>query len=691
MPSAFVEFTLRRRRLIALTWLIATLAGAWAAATIEPHLSQRFAAPGRPAFVANARILRTFHTGGVISPIVLVGRRDDPAALRRVAAAVPGARSVVGGPGLTGRGGVLAALVFPAPGSPAPNENDGALAAARAAAARAGHVQVTGEQALAVGSSSHGLGLLVETVLGGVGALVVLIAVFGSALALVPVLLAIVSILTTFLVLRGLASGFTISFVVQFLVGLIGLGVSIDYSLLMVVRWREERDGAAGRAPAEPAEAVRRAMATAGRSILVSGTTVGIGLIALVAVPIPFVRSIGIGGLLIPIMSVLATLTLLPGILATAGPRLDRRRDRRRARRIERDGADRAAQRDGAAWRRWSGWVVRRRVPAAIAGLAIVIALAVVATGLNPGEPAVASLASSGPAHTALQTLERGGGLGSGTLTPIEVLTPSGEAGSTRAAVGRVAGIRAVLAPAGPAWTRGGERLLEAIPVHDSASPAGRSALDAVRALHSRTVLVGGVDAADSDLTDAMYGAFPLMAVLIAVLTFALLTVALRSIVLPIKAIVLNVLSVAAAFGVVVIVWQEGHGSELIGSLPGTGAITNWVPLSIFAFLYGLSMDYEVFILSRVREEYDATGDTSQAVIGGLSRTGRLVTSAALILFLAFVALGATPQTEIKTLATGLAAGIALDATVVRAFIVPALISLLGRANWWWPGRASAG
>jgi RND superfamily putative drug exporter len=559
------------------------------------------------------------------------------------------------------------------PGHPAPDTNTEALAAARHAAAGTG-VLVTGEQALENGGSSGGASLLVETVLGGAGALVVLVLVFGSALAAVPILLAIVSILTTFLMLRGLAAGFSISFVVQFLVGLIGLGVAIDYSLLLVVRWREERD-----AGAAPADAVRLAMATAGRSILVSGTTVGIGLVALVVVPVPFIRSIGVGGLLIPVVSVLATLTLLPGVLATAGPRLDRRRDRRVARRAQ--GAGGAAE--GAGWRRWSEWVVQRRWPAAVGGLAVVITLALLATGLNPGEPSLVSLAASGPARAGLIAVQRAG-LGSGTLTPIEVLTPSARATQARRRLTGVDGVRTVLAPSGlgPTWSRGGQRLLEVIPTRDSASAVGRSTLDAVRALHSPTLLVGGVDAQDSDLTNAIYSAFPIMAAVIAALTFVLLAIALRSVVLPLKAIALNILSVAAAFGVVVLVWQDGNGSNLIA-----GAVTNWVPLAVFAYLYGLSMDYEVFILTRIREEYDRTGDTARAVVGGLSRTGRLVTSAALILFLAFVALGSGPETTIKTFATGLAAEIALDATVVRALIVPALVTLLGRANWWWPGR----
>jgi RND superfamily putative drug exporter len=182
-------------------------------------------------------------------------------------------------------------------------------------------VRITGLEALAGDSGSGGLGLLAEILLGGLGALVVMALVFGTPLAAVPLVVAAISILATFLVLRGLAVVFELSFVVQFLVGLIGLGVAIDYSLLLVVRWREEHDRRA-----DPAEAVRRALATAGHAIVISGTTVAIGLLALVAVPVPFIRSIGVGGLLIPLMSVLVTLTLLPGLLATAGARLDRRR-----------------------------------------------------------------------------------------------------------------------------------------------------------------------------------------------------------------------------------------------------------------------------------------------------------------------------------------------------------------------------
>ncbi len=196
---------------------------------------------------------------------------------------------------------------------------------------------------------------------------------------------------------------------------------------------------------------------------------------------------------------------------------------------------------------------------------------------------------------------------------------------------------------------------------------------------------VTGEGPAQQDYSHAVFGHFPLMFALIAVITFLLLARAFRSPLLAAKAVVLNLLSLGATFGLLTWFWQEGHGSQAIFSIPATGAITFWVPLMVFAFLFGLSMDYEVFILTRIREEYDHTGNTRAAVVEGLGRTGRLVTCAALILFLAFASLASAPDTDIKVLATGLGAGILLDATVVRGLLVPALVSVFGRWNWWLP------
>jgi RND superfamily putative drug exporter len=191
------------------------------------------------------------------------------------------------------------------------------------------------------------------------------------------------------------------------------------------------------------------------------------------------------------------------------------------------------------------------------------------------------------------------------------------------------------------------------------------------------------------DFSHDVYGSFPLMLALIALATFVLLARAFRSLLLPLKAVVMNLTSLGAAYGVMVWIWQHGHASHLLWGIPATGAITMWVPVMVFAFLFGLSMDYEVFILARMRETYDATGDTRTAVVQGIGRTGRLVTSAALILVLSFLAMSTGPETDIKILATGLGAGILVDATLIRCLLVPALVSLFGAYNWWLPSWAA--
>jgi RND superfamily putative drug exporter len=456
---------------------------------------------------------------------------------------------------------------------------------------------------------------------------------------------------------------------------LIGLGVAIDYSLLVVSRWREERaHGAGGEA------AVERAMETAGRAVVFSGITVAIGLLALIALPLPFLRSMGYGGMLIPLVSVLVAVTLLPVVLAKAGPRLDwphRRSD---------DTASRA-------WTRWAEAVSRHRWLAAGAGIVVIAALAFSTTDLQLGGGDADTVARSGEAKRALAALEEAG-IGEGALLPHEILVADRTDPARVAAVlSSVEGVHGAVAPAAPDWRRGGTALVEAIPTPDSGDGAGRRTLDAVRrAAHAAGpgVRVGGEPASNADFMEVVYGSFPVMVALIAVTTFILLARAFRSLLLPAKAIVLNVLSVAAAWGVMVLIWQKGYGSELIWGIHATGSIPSWLPLMSFAFVFGLSMDYEVFMLSRMREEYDRTGSTDVAVVRGIGRTGRLVTSAALILFLAFVAMASGPETDVKIFATGLATGILIDATVIRALIVPAVILLMGRWNWWlpsWPAR----
>jgi len=520
------------------------------------------------------------------------------------------------------------------------------------------------------GQARQGFGVLAETLLAGGAALAVLAFVFGSALALVPLLMAAVAIPACFLALYGLAEITTVSVIVQYLAALIGLGVAIDYSLLLVTRWREEL--AAGH---DSGEAVTRAMATAGRSIAYSGITVAIGLLSLIVLPVPALRSIGIGGMLVPAVSVAVTLTLLPALLATAGQRMDWPRRSRRAA-------------VSPAWSAWARLVVRRKWAAALAAVAVLAALGAAASGIKIGEPAASALGTTTPAAQTLRALEHAG-VPAGVLDPVEVLAPAGTSPAQLARrLAALPGVRTATAPDGPAWRRGGTVLVSVQPAAEPSTPQGAATLAAVRASVPRGVLISGPGALLLDENHAFYGRFPLLILAVAVITIILLARAFGSVLLPVKAVLLNLASVGATYGVIVLVWQHGHGSHAIWGLPATGAITNWVPLIAFAFLFGLSMDYEVFILTRIREERDRAGSTGTGIIEGIGRTGRLVTGAALILFLAFAALSTGPGTDLKVMATALGAGILLDATVVRAVLVPALVAVLGTWNWWLPAWA---
>jgi len=376
-------------------------------------------------------------------------------------------------------------------------------------------------------------------------------------------------------------------------------------------------------------------------------------------------------------VSVVVSVTLLPVILATVGPRLDwpRLRTERRASRV---------------FSAWARGVYRHRWLAALAGLGILAALMLPALSLHLGMPGSAAEATSGPAHDALVTLTHGG-VPSGVLTPAEVLTSSsvpGGPGAVAAQAARVPGVYAAVAPATPDYHQAGTAIVTVLPVQESSVPAGQATianLEHAVAGQPHVTGIGGDGASLIDFDHAVYGDFPLMLAIIGVATFLLLTRAFRSVLLAAKAVVFNLISLAAAYGVLTWVWQDGHGSHALWGIPATGAITMWVPLMVFAFLFGLSMDYEVFILTRIREAYDTSGDARHAVTEGLGRTGRLVTSAAAILMLSFLSMSTGPQTDLKILATGLGAGILIDAVVVRCLLVPALVALFGRANWWLP------
>jgi putative drug exporter of the RND superfamily len=688
MP-ALTRFVLRHKALVTLFWVVVAAVGVMTISGTTHRMTNNFAMPGQ-AFKVDNQIASQYGNGGSQAPYLPVitvpaGQKiTDPAtaaatgrAFAALARAIPDVRiadyATTHNPAFVTRDGRSTfALVYTAPVAGFGGSNLGpAMGRAVTAAAPVGwHVGVTGMQLLQNGqpSSSKGTGIMAEAMIGSVGALVILALVFASFLALLPLLIGGISVLATFLVVGGLTEVTGVSQIVEFLIALIGLGVAIDYSLLVVSRWREER--AAGR---DNVAAVTEAMNHAGRAVVFSGLTVAIGLLSMIVLPVPMLRSVGYGGVLVPLMSVAVAITLLPVILATVGPRLDwpRLRTERRASRV---------------FSAWARGVYRHRWLAALAGFGILAALMLPALSLHLGEPGSSAQATRGPAHSALATLTDGD-VPSGVLTPAEVLTSS-SASAVAAQAARVPGVYAAVAPGTPDYQRGGTAIVTVIPVAESSVPAGQTTIaNLEHALLSspHVIGIGGDGAALIDFNRAVYGDFPLMLAIISVATFLLLTRAFRSVLLAAKAVVFNLISLAAAYGVLTWVWQDGHGSGALWGIPATGAITMWVPLMVFAFLFGLSMDYEVFILTRIREAYDASGDARHAVTEGLGRTGRLVTSAAAILMLSFLSMSTGPQTDLKILATGLGAGILIDAVVVRCLLVPAMVALFGRANWWLP------
>ncbi|MFF3073407.1 MMPL family transporter [Kitasatospora sp. NPDC057904] len=688
-------WVIRHRLLVGLSWLVVTIVGVLLAPSLSSRLQPGTHVSG-PGYTANVQIAQKYGgatqdpgvvildaPGGrtVTSPQVQAELKAVDAGiakavpeLRVVSYASTGSRTLVG----TGGASTIVLAYPPKPGDDMATEQVDALTQAAKAAAPGLTVHGTSLRALEAGntSGSGNSSVTGELIIGALGALVVLAWVFGSLLALLPLLMALISVLTMQLLVYGLTylmpSSSPIHPSVQYIVALLGLGLSIDYSLLVVTRWREER--AAGRSNDE---AVRAAVKRAGHSVWFSGLVASLGLFALIVVPNSMVRGIGVSGLFIPSTATLVALTLLPAVLSKIGPRVD---------------WPRRASRRQAASRFWTGWsklVIRHRVASAVAGLGILAALTGTAATINISTPSSHALATAGAYTDGLHTLEADG-FPSGTLTAVPLYVPNAaDAGTVVNTLETVSGLRGAVAPAGATWHAGGGTVVIAIPQYEVGSANGGTSLDRIRHSVPHGVQAGGEGAQKIDETNATYGSFPLLFAVVAVVTFLLLARGMRSILLPAKAVLLNMLSVAASYGLLVIVFQHGVGMQALWGASSYGAIDTLAPVLIFGFLFGVSMDYEVFILARVREGYERTRSTREAVIEGVSRTGRLVTSAALILFFALASLATANDVTVREIAMGLAFGVVLDAIVVRMLLLPALVSLFGDWNWWLPARAA--
>jgi uncharacterized membrane protein YdfJ with MMPL/SSD domain len=507
--------------------------------------------------------------------------------------------------------------------------------------------------------------------------LVLLILIFGGLVAAVtPLVIGGLAILGAFVAIRALTGLTDVSIFAINIITLIGLGMAIDYSLFVVSRFREEL--ANGRSTAD---AVEWTMATAGRTVAVSGLTIALALASLLIFPQVFLRSMGLGGMAAVLVGMLASLTILPALLGVLGPRINALRvpvpwGRRRARRPDAP--------DGA-WARLARSVMRRPVLYLVGVLAVLAVLTAPFLRIQFGGFDERVLPAGTQSRVVTERIA--GEFPGGSVAPIDVLVsgaPAARAEEFAGQIRRLPGITGAQITA----NRGTSSLIS---VSYTGEPTGDVAHDAVRDIRElpppagAETFVSGRSAADVDLLDSLRTLLPWMAVLMAAATMVLLFLAFGSVVLPVKAVLMNVVSIGASFGVVVWAFQEGHLADALG-FTATGFIEPTNPILMLALLFGLATDYEVFLLSRVREEWDRTGDNTAAVATGLQHTGRIITSAALLLIVVVAGFATGGMAFIKLIGIGMIVAILVDATLVRALLVPATMRLIGRWNWWAPG-----
>jgi uncharacterized membrane protein YdfJ with MMPL/SSD domain len=524
-------------------------------------------------------------------------------------------------------------------------------------------------------------------------AALILLFVFGSLAVLLPLIFAATAIPTTLAIIWIFAHFMELSTYLQNLVMLIGLGIAIDYSLFIVYRYREER-----RAGAEKEDAIARTMATAGRAVVFSGTAVAIGLAVMLAMPLPFMRGFGVGGLIIPLVSVVCALTLLPVLLYLIVDKLDR------VRLIPKRVVERRADEENNMWGRLAHFIMRRPLPVATVTVVVLIALALPVFSLEVGPGTNKGIPQDLESVRGLNILSAE--LGEGATAPTDVIVDTHRAGGVRAADVQaalqrltmqvesdpeVAAVSGADSPASALAADGRYLHMQIVGEHEYGSP---QEIDFVKRFRDQyvpragfpssvDVYAGGGPPSTVDVIDTAYGAFPWLVLVVLVLTYFLLLRAFRSLLLPLKAIILNLLSIGAAYGLLVMVFKWGGGS--VFGLQSFDQIEFWIPIFLFAMLFGLSMDYEVFLVSRMREEWDNGRRNDEAVATGLAKTGRLVTAAGLIMFSAFMGFVVGSILGLQQFGFGLAAAIIIDVSIIRALLVPSAMELFGRWNWWLP------
>ncbi|MEX2195389.1 MAG: MMPL family transporter [Thermoleophilaceae bacterium] len=518
---------------------------------------------------------------------------------------------------------------------------------------------------------------------GFIMAAIILLLTFGSVVAAgLPILTALFG-LGVATALIGLVAGvMDVPDFAPAVAGMIGIGVGIDYALLVVTRYRTGlADGK------EPRQAVAEATATAGRSVVIAGLTVVIAMLGLMAMGLSFLNGVAIAASLAVLVAVVAAITLLPATLGVIGPRIDRLH-------IPGSKARVAAGDGGSRWLAWSRGIQRRPWAALAAGVALIAAMALPVTDFRLGFPDSGNDREETTTRQAYELVSEGFGPGANgpLLLTAELPDGGGQAAlaDLRQGVADTPGVASVSPPRPN--EAGDAAVLMAIPEtspQDEATEAlvtrlRDDVIPPVEQAGGAEVHVGGITAALVDQSDYTLGRLPLMIAVVVGLSFLLLLASFRSVPVAVKAAFMNLLSIGAAYGVVALLSQGGFAGELVGIDTAT-PVPPFVPVMMFAILFGLSMDYEVFLLSRIREEYLASGDNPRAVVDGLAKTGRVITAAALIMVAVFSSFALSDDVILKLMGIGMATAILVDATIVRMLLVPAVMQILGRANWWMP------
>ncbi|HXY16926.1 MAG TPA: MMPL family transporter [Gaiellaceae bacterium] len=660
MSEPWTRLVLRLRVPVLVGWGCVLVIGLVASTRLSRSLATSFDVPGTASQRASSLLAKDFgeQPEGTFTVVFAVGHPSDPVLQKRLRRRIVRAASFLPHPvvGATQTGG---GIVFADVATSLDlRQAKGLTSRLRARLAGSPRAYVTGEPAIQgdldpilAGDLRRGEELALPLTLA------VLVAVFGVSLAVfVPLVVAACTITATLAVVWLLAHEISMATYVGNLVELVGLGLAVDYSLLILHRFREEL----AFRPCD--DAVVETMRTSGRAVVFSAVAVAIGLGVLLVVPVPFVRSMGIGGLLIPLVSLAAAVTLQPALLSIGGTRLAGR------------------SHPGAVWERLARAVTRRPLRFLAAGGAMLLALAVPAAWLRVTPGSITGIPSSAESVQGYQLLKRG--LGAGVVTPTHVvIAPAAAAAANRLVHELVHEPEVLLVAHGdsPPYTGDGAQQVIVANRHEWGDDATRRFVVLLRdrlipGAHfpaGTEVVAGGAPPQGVDFVDRLYGAFPWVVGAVLAFTFVVLMRAFRSLLVPLKAVLLNLVCVGASYGAITLLFRH--------------PIEAWIPVFLFAALFGLSMDYEVFLVSRMREAHESGEADADAVALGLKRTGRVVTAAAAIMVIAFSSFAVGRIEGLREFGVGLAIAVALDATVVRALLVPSAMAILGPWNWWLP------